>query len=245
MTQSRIEACYFEAGQGPWSRLARVLDYSARRSCPEWDVRVERIQPKMIHANARSSFKQNTQKLDHWAQLVEMAPEGDRIVLMDADTMVLRSLDDVWDKNFDFAYTTKSARFPFNAGVIFLRVSDPVRVFVREWSFENRRLLLQDPHKGSSQGWRQKYAGINQGALANMLAVLGSTIRIETLPCAEWNCEDSAWATFNPAVTRVVHVKSALRVACLGREQPNGPLAPLVTIWRELDHEAAREVRVA
>ena len=199
-----------------------------------------------IRANARSSFVQNTQKLDHWARRVAEAAEGDRIVLLDVDTMILRPLDDVWDREFDFAYTTKrGARLPFNAGVIGLRVSDRVRAFVTEWATENRRLLLQNPHKGASHDWRHRYAGINQGALAHILGTMGSTLRIETLPCAEWNCEDSSWASYDPATTRIVHVKSDLRVACFRPDQARGSLMPLVEQWRTLDGQASRESRVA
>lgn len=241
MNVPRIEACYFESGDGPWSRMARVLEYSARLACPSWDVRVERITPAPIRANARASFKENTQKLDHWATLVEVAPDGDRLVLMDADTMVVRGLDAVWDHDFDFAYTTKTARPPFNAGVIFLRVSDRVRAFVAEWAAENRRLLLQDPHKGRSHAWRQKFAGINQGALANTLATLARTARIQTLACAEWNCEDSSWGSYDPAVTRIVHVKSLLRVACLKGDQAS-PWGPLVKTWGAFDAQASARV---
>lgn len=246
MNPPRIEACYFEAvSSASWLRLARVLEYSAGKACPGWTVHVDRITPAPIQANARSTFIQNTQKLDHWARLVSGAPEGTRLVLMDVDIMVLRSLDDVWARDFDFAYTTKTARLPFNAGVVFLRVTDPVRAFVTEWAAENQRLLRQNPNKASSHGWRQQYGGINQGALAHTLGTLGSTLRVDTLPCAEWNCEDSSWATYDQAVTRIVHVKGALRSACLSREPANGPLATLVEKWRALSLDAARESRVA
>jgi hypothetical protein len=61
--------------------------------------------------------------------------------------------------------------------------------------------------------WR-RYAGINQRALGSMLErQCGDFGHLLQLPCAEWNCEDSAWASFDPNVTRIIHVKSALRAA--------------------------------
>jgi len=58
------------------------------------------------------------------------------------------------------------------------------------------------------------------------------------------NCEDHSWPAFHPDVTRVVHVKGLLRLACL-ESQPIPPaLAELAARWKMLDREV-REVRAA
>lgn len=233
MTPPRLESCYFEMGDlpGRWTRLARVLAASAAVHCPAWHVRVEaldsRPDPALIGTQAHI---RNTHKLGWWHARVMEATDGDRLLLIDADTVILRPLEDVWALDFDLAYTTKrGGLFPFNAGVIFLRVSDPVRAFMSAWLAENARLMAtaQDRHL-----WVRRYGGVNQAALGHVLDQRPRNLQLRELPCAEWNCEDDSWPRFDPAVTRILHVKSALRRACLSVLDETPALAPMSQTWR-------------
>jgi hypothetical protein len=234
----RLEACSFGADpQGIWLRMVRVLWHSAAQCCEHWDRRVQAITPPVLtSALGIASHVENTQKMEHWHHLVNEAPDGARLLLIDADTMILRALDDVWALDFDVAYTTKEARFPFNSGVVFVRVSDRVRAFVSDWRDENRRMLGDREHH---QVWRRQFGGINQAALGYMLA-RGDRhgVQLHTLPCLEWNCEDSSWERFDPAVTRIVHVKSSLRRAIFHRAQVSPRVLPLVNRWRQIERAA-------
>ena len=222
---------------GQWARLARVLRFTAARHCREWAVHIDAIRPPaMRSAMNNDSHVTNTQKMQHWHELVAAAPDGARLLLVDADTMILRPLLDLWDQPFDFAYTTKPSRFPFNSGVIAVRVSDAVRRFFATWLEENRRMLGDPVHH---QVWRRKYGGINQAALG-LLLERGDhrTLAVRELPCLEWNCDDSSWSAFDPNVTRIVHVKSALRAAIFFGHAVALPTLRLVKLWRALEQAA-------
>lgn len=235
----RLLAVHFGDGHDQqWPRLARVLAYTAAQHCAHWSREIRLVTPPpLTSALGIDSHVHNTQKMEAWAAAVQAAPDGVGVLLMDADMMIVRPLDDVWTEDFDFGYTTKASRFPFNSGVVFVRVSPAVRAFFEVWRAENRRMLGDRVHH---QVWRAKYGGINQAALGFALeSNLAAGLRVRTLPCTEWNCEDSSWASFDPAVTRIVHVKSMLRRIIFNLSAPNPRLRPLVQLWRQLERDAA------
>jgi hypothetical protein len=234
MTPSLVS---FVFGGAPYDRLARVLRSTAARNCAGWTIRIEPIAPApLTSALGIASHVHNTQKMAAWCSTVEAATDGASLLLIDADTIITRPLDDLWTQPFDFAYTTKPSRFPFNSGVVAVRVSAAIRTFFRRWRDENHAMLADRVHH---QAWRQKYGGINQAALGRALeSGWARDLRVCELPCREWNCEDSAWRDFDPALTRIVHVKSALRAAVLGHGPVLASFKPLVQLWRQLERQS-------
>lgn len=242
-----------EGPEDRYARLARVLAYTAEKHCAQtWDVRISVVQPEVLpkHRTASTSHLANTQKMDAWYQAVMEAPDGAQLLLIDADTFIVRSLDALWDHAFDLAITTKPGCIvPFNSGVLGVRVNARSRAFVTHWRSINRRMLNDETFH---QTWRRRradgthYGGINQAALGYMLNHRpdDGACQIAELPCREWNCEDWSWASFDPELTRIVHVKSHLRKAVMGLlgNQPMRPeVKPLVKLWHQLEAEAAKE----
>lgn len=243
---SRLLACYFATRDGSasyWDRLVRVLGYSASLQCPGWEIRIDTIQVPTLRAMFVESLADNTHKLAWWHQRVEEAADGDRLLLIDADTAILRPLDSLWQREFDFAYTARTgSRFKLNGGVIFLRVSNRTRAFMEAWVKQNAALLSMKRRE-----WRRRAGGVNQASLEDLIQAAGHFgVRLLELPCAEWNCEDSAWGSFDPDVTRILHIKSLLRIACIDRK-------PLVStdvrlpaqVWRALEHAATAQAKTA
>lgn len=242
-----------------WARLARVLAASAARHLPRWDRRVGPVTPPAISVLGATLLTRhrsivNTQKMQYWRDAVHASADGAALLLLDADTLITRPLDDVWELDFDVAYTTKAAtRIPFNAGVVFVRVSPSVRAFMDAW-LAQQVAFLQD--RSAARPWQQLMIGVSQAALAALLDRMGVDPRVEDparvtgtldgapitlrrLPCLEWNCEDAHWARYDPAITRIVHVKSGLRDAVLGRSGPVAPaLRPLIAHWRAIEQAA-------
>jgi hypothetical protein len=247
----RIVVRYFDADpQGRWSRMVRVLASTVRQQVPAWALDLQALPPSPLYSpRGVQRDVHNTRKLDAWADVVEAARDGESLLLLDADTVILRPLDVAWDEPFDVAYTTKpkGSRFPFNGGVVFLRVSDRTRAFVRLWGDANR-VFLEQPREHDV--WRPAHGGINQSALGMLLSSnqhakparfreATTDLVVRRLPCLEWNCEDEHWDQFNPDVTRILHVKGALHRAVFdGVGDP--VLRPLVAVWRDLE-EAARQ----
>lgn len=233
----RLVSCYF-GGSPDWERLARVLELGARRHCSAWEIDVRRIPPPAPTHSLSANKNGNTHKLDWWTEQVEAAENGTQILLIDSDTMILGQLDAAWDQDFDFAYTTKGGRFPFNAGVIFLRVSRRVKSWMRTWREENRRMFEDSAYH---LPWYRRFGGLNQAALGKMLTEdvnVKMGVKLATLPCSVWNCEDASWETFGDQ-TRIVHIKSGLRLAALATGDGSLKLMPLVRIWRAMEREAA------
>lgn len=215
---NRIESVYFElGGDKRYTRMARVLAASARMHCPGWAVNIKPcaapLSAERRDNRLRRGLATNSDKLTAWTDVVCSAPDGDRIALLDADMMVLRPLDCVWDHEFDVAYTTKPVvRLPINGGVVFVRVNDRSRAFMRQWLEINTR-LYHDPSEHKQ--WRAAFGGMNQAALGCLLNTpceyeAHSYAALLELPCAEWNaCNEDLWSKHSMA--RVVHIKSNLR----------------------------------
>lgn len=239
----RIESVWF--GGERYERLAKVFEATARRHCQDWTITVRRVSEQALprHRSANQGHVANTQKLDHWNDIVQEAPNGARILLIDADTVILHPIDDIWEQGFDIAYTTKRSQFPFNLGVIFVRISEPVKAFFAAWAAQNCRMLT---HKVIHRQYRDRFGGINQASFGRTLetpAVLG--LNLVGIPCSTWNCEDSAWADFDPASTRILHVKSALRRALFDNDRDalaKPCVSRLVEMWKALE---AREMAEA
>jgi hypothetical protein len=237
----RLVSCYYDAdGRREWVRMARVLELTAGQHCATWHRSVDVLSPAArASATGIDVHLANTHKLEAWRDQVHRAVDGERLLLIDADTVILRSLDDIWSAPFDMAFATKRHMFPFNLGVIFVRVSGAVRRLFDAWVAENAYLLARfDPN--FQRQWRSKYGGINQAAFGRLqerdeLA----DVAMHHLNCREWNCEESAWERFDPRVTRILHVKSALRRQVFNREPVSRSLRGLVDLWRELDQRAA------
>lgn len=233
----RIESVWF--GNGIYERMARVFLATAQQWCPDWQINLRNVDVRSLdrHPRALTSHVANTQKMEEWNDIVQRAPNGSRLLLVDADTFFTRGITDVWRTRFDIAYTTKESRFPFNSGVVFVRVSPQVKAFFEVWAEENRAMLVDASRHAP---WRRKYGGINQAAFGRMLkSEAAEVLNIVGLPCQEWNCEDSSWVDFDPERTRIVHVKSALRRAifsgCVLSARKPG-VAALAELWRQ--HEA-------
>lgn len=220
----RLEACWFRNADAKrdqmYRRLAHVLDYSARKHMKGWEVNVEQIQPPpALSALANPSHDWNTGKLDFWCRRAVEAPDGARVLLIDGDMLIRKPIDDVWDQDFEMAYTYRDggSRLPFNGGVIFLRISDKTRDLMTRWRDVNARFLR---NKHEHKNWRLKYAGINQASFGYLLEKGTGLTGVLKLRCSEWNlCE---WERHDPAAARILHVKSSLRVRLFTEILRNG-----------------------
>ena len=254
MRPARLVSCWFEVPDGRawppvwYERHARVLEHSARKNTPDWTIDVRKIAPAvpMMSAyggNLSSAFAYNSYKLAWWSQALQDAVDGERMLICDADLMVLRSLDPVWDIPFDVAITTKRecSRIPLNGGVVFVRVNARSRAWFAEWLRWNTKLLGDARlHKR----YRETYAGMNQAALGALIENGGGQLAdIAELPCREWNCETASWPLFDPSKPpRIVHIKGALRRGLMDPTSANALATParrqIAAVWWALEKEA-------
>lgn len=223
-----------------YERMARVLEYTARKHCPRWEVDVREMgdwRAVPHYVEAQDNWLYNTRKLDEWTDEIVLAEEGRLIVFLDADMMVTEPLYPAEKIPFDFAYTTKipgKTRLPFNGGCVMARATEEGRRMMVAWRDLNRELLLDRPRH---MRYRQKYAGMNQASLGALLESPPDGVQIRKLPVLEWNCEDSSWADFGPG-TRVVHLKGRMRKAVFGQTAPRPIESELAKRWHAEEAEA-------
>ncbi len=219
-----------------YARMARVLAYTAAQHCPQWDRRIlDAALFTQGETTVHQRVKLDTAKLLKWCEAVDEAPDGTPMLLADADLMICRTLDDLWDRPFDVAVTMrdpKRTRLPLNAGVIFVRATPQTRAFLHAW-YTTTQPLRQSVERTK---WAiQHFGACDQAGLGTLLKTpLVKTVDLVRLPCQEWNCEDSEWGRFN-AKTRIVHIKGALRQAVLGqkmKEKWASTVRPLAAQWK-------------
>jgi hypothetical protein len=244
MAAPLLASVYFGTGAAgdEFRRMARALKYSALRHAPGWRVEIVEVPPAVGYRSTLGvpAHENNSAKLDRWRDIIAAASDGDRVLLIDADTMITGPLDPAWDLPFDLAITTAAERLPFNAGVVFVRVSPRSRGFLEQWAAVNRSFLGD---ASALRPWRARYAGINQAALGFMLERAGHGCQVARLPGEIWNCEDSNWKRYDPAATRIVHLKSDLRRSIFRSLSPRTSLLPIVAAWRALEADALDEAR--
>lgn len=240
MRPPRLESVWFDGPSQQYPRLAKVLEYTARKHNPGWLVNVVKVDPCNLSGDS-FAYTSNSHKLEYWANTIRDAEDGERVLLIDADVFVLGPLDGIWDGDFDLKLTRRdpSSPFPINGGVVAVNVNQASRDFMAAW-FREDRMLLANPEEHKKL--HKLYAGMNQCSLG-ALRSRGTDCRILEVPCQEWNCEDSTWSKFDPGVTKVVHVKSGLRstVFAVGPAVPK--VRELALMWRRLEREAICPVR--
>lgn len=242
---ARLECVFFDGDASIYARMARVLRYTARQHCPRWSVSVRMVEPPPLKvASPKRFFVVNAQKLGQWWRTVIQAPIGDRILLIDSDTFIVHPIDDIWDHDFDVAYTVRDFVFPLNGGVVFLRVNARTKAFITQW-WRETELMLREPDRHWE--WARKFGGLTQASLGAVIST-AEHVNLLTVPCSVWNSEDSSWSEFAPGVTRIVHVKSALRWRVFGTPVPKGEqhsmdpnVFALADRWHALEREALME----
>lgn len=228
-----LYSCHFGGGQ--FAELARVLRVTADRHCPHWDRRIDAIAGHQLRS-AHDAYADNTHKLDQWNAFIQSQPDGARVLLIDADTAIVRPLDCVWNWPFDVAYTIRpsSYKLPLNGGVVFVYVNDRSKAFMANWAAVNRQMVSD---RALHSKWRKKFGGINQASFG-CVRDQAPTVRFWMLPCVEWNCEDSSWPDFSPEVTRILHVKSLLRRCVFNLTGSTGSVKAAAKYWRALQQES-------
>lgn len=105
---------------------------------------LEKRSREKIHTSA-------SRKMEFWLEAIRNLECGTNVIFLDCDTLVVQNpklffnTHDL-DFNFDFGFAYKNHQdenlhWPINTGVVFARVSEPVKKFFQLWAGETRRLL--------------------------------------------------------------------------------------------------------
>lgn len=233
-------------------RLGDALERSVEVNCPEAEFDLWLSPRPEEKSGLLKHYTDNHAKLLIWQQAVNCAEDGERLVLMDADTLVLGDLNDAFDVDFDIGWTWRPGRLPVNSGVVYVRVNERSRAFMDAWADRDKQLMQ---HRELAKHGASKYGGANQASFMWLITHgKGQDIaNCHALMCRQWNSVDQTWCDFDEN-TRVLHIKGRLRDACLGVEQSaffkalkvlsvNGmesqiTIDKLAEIWRQYDRPA-------
>ena len=223
---------------GEYERLARVLLRSTKQNSPNVSLEVEYfnsidkdilIQTKGL----QQVYRENVFKTKIHCQIVNESSDGELLCLIDCDTMVLNDLSPIQNYDFDLAYTIRplNVTFPFNSGVVFVRVSKETKEWYQQW-YKNTLTLSTNPVLFSKL--RRKYGRINQCGLG-MLLEQPHELKLQKLQCSIWNSIPDTWDEFNTH-TKIVHILGQLRQAALyGRGTILPKAKNILKIWKSFD----------
>lgn len=110
-----------------------------------------------------------SQKMYMWNKIMEDQEDEGLIILSDLDTLYLKDVSDAFDTGLDIGYTAKddtSLRYPLNTGILFFRVNDRSKRFLKGWMEETNRILYD---KDRSKEAIDTFGGVDQKSLSIMI----------------------------------------------------------------------------
>lgn len=226
------------AEKSDYARLARVWEESARQTNQHAEIVLHKIEPPQT-VKRNTGLSSNNHKFKVWNAEIQAANNGDLIVLTDVDLMILADLRPAFKGDFDIGVTRRTAQsWPINAGVVFVRVSDASKRFIERWGEVDQKMyedeVFHEPYK-------RKYKGQNQAALGYLRENNDTGAVVQELPCAVWNACNEDYVHFKLGTTKVVHIKSTLRHAILGKTRGvPSKMKPICKLWKAFE-SAAKE----
>jgi hypothetical protein len=218
-----------------YEKLLRVFEQSVKENDPKNDVIVKMVAPPNV--KRKHCFASNTHKLAIWVDEMKKLPEGHEICFIDCDMMVLKSPSDVFNLEFDLAYTKRPKpqghRLPVNGGVVFCRNNERSRQFMMKWKEVNDKMYN---NKDFHERWRKKYAGMNQSAFGYLMEHPKEySAKLIPVECNTYNvCNESWHQVGQDSNIRIVHIKSDLRKMCIDGVCRKPAIRKAVEKWQEL-----------
>jgi hypothetical protein len=200
----------FFARKSFYNKLLRVFKNSCKSVMP--GIKIEIIKPLKPHKNIDHKRDTAFAFLDAAYYVLK---QRELIAVCDCDMMFLKSIEYIEDKEFDIAVTTRD-KIKFNTGLWFYRPSERSRLFVIEWINQTKKIM---ENFCRYEEFCHEHGGIDQASLFVTVKKLKRKIKLLELPCSEWNSTQSEWKEVDKN-TRIVHIKSKLRLLCSGRIDP-------------------------
>lgn len=216
--------------KGMYDTLHDVLLKSIEVNAPDEKVIAVKTRPPQIKGKA--CFSSNNLKLKIWLDELNKLPDGENVLFLDADMLCLKNPVELFDRDFDIAYTVRPRKKPpINGGCVYIKNNERSRAFIKRWQ-EIDEKMYNSP--GFHKPWRVKYAGMNQAAFGYLFEHKDewAGAKLVPVPCEQWNCCNETWRLINEH-TRLVHIKGPLRRACLSGKVTLAGTEKAVKLWKE------------
>ena len=161
---------HYNCNNDMYKRLSNTLLKSIKKNTPQYKIDFFEIEPPDYKnyrgINTKPSWANNVLKLEKWNETVQNSNTGDKVVLLDCDTLVMKDFSSVFDDDFNIAFTDKpNPKGTFNGGVIFVNINDISKEFFNIFLDINYKMIenIQFHMK-----YRNLYSGMNQSAMGYM-----------------------------------------------------------------------------
>lgn len=224
-------------GKDSYERLGAVFAKSVELNCPSAELTIERIKaPTSLKKNY--GLSSNHHKFKVWNDYIQAQRDGEHVVLMDVDMLVLHDLRSAFRDDFDIGLTVRTSvgwgknGIAYNGGVVFVKVNPIAKSFVQMWGEIDDKMYkdpkLHDPYN-------KVYKGQNQASLGYMVEHNPMQAHVQRLACKVWNACNEDWQNITDE-TRVIHIKSTLRHVLLGtiKGEPS-KMRRAVVEWRKVE----------
>lgn len=214
--------------RGKYERLLNVCVASIKKNVPDAEI-IIRSEDAPNKINRKKCFASNTLKLGIWLEEMAKCEIGDNIVFSDCDMLYLKSPFDVFEREFDIAYTERPRKTPpVNGGIVFVKNNERSLGLMELWKKINDRMYNDEKFHSK---YRTKYAGMNQAAFGWILENPSEhSARMIGVPCEVYNCCNETWHRINDN-TRIVHIKGELRESCISGKVRMPSTTMATRIW--------------
>ena len=231
-----VTAAFDYPGVDTYSRCLRAFKASIADTNPEAELLIIDIDPPAPIEGVHQGWINNHVKLKAYSRVQIDQPT----VFVDADTVFLRDVSELFDSTFDIAIGRRPAggrmRVPYNGGVVLFRPTTAARRFMAQWIRIDEQML----HNHSfHMVWRRKYNGQNQASFGCMIEAHRAATRLHEYPTGVLNACEQDWAHVVTDQPYILHVRKRLLQYAHNRLSiwtiPK-QLQPAVRIWRKYEH---------
>lgn len=207
----KAASVYFENSQHPqyFKEIYRIFKNSCKKNLP---IQLNIVKSKN-NLNKEIYWKNNNlRKIIGWNYYIQNSKED--CILLDCDIIVLKDITEVFNEDFDIGYTFRDCKCSnsLNTGVMFFRVNERTREFVKEW--ENVCLKMYYDFKFWYE-WKNKYYGLTQPAFGYLLENYKKEINFKVFPCSIYN---ASIYEYNKN-TKVIHIQDPVWKKLLNLEK--------------------------
>ena len=205
---------YFPRREYPFQMMLEAFSYSVKRHMPETILCVitpdQDTFPELPVRNETefvcSRLRDNYIKMREWHKFLHGCQEGEKVIFMDCDMLLLGDISSGFAEDFDFAFTKADRKKePINTGTVFVRNTRASRRFIDVWLQICERMYVEEDFHTH---WRKvrRYWGISQASLGYVLEEECFEARIKYLPLEIYNASGNQLRPLSPQ-TKVIHVK--------------------------------------
>lgn len=231
-----ITAVFNYPGNNVYERCLNAMTKSIHETNPDADFRILRIPPPAPVEGAFQGWVNNHVKLRAYAN----QPLDQNTVFVDADTVFLRDISELFEHEFDIAIARRphTEKAIYNGGVVLFKPSQPAREFMSNWITVDKHMLYdQEFH----EKWHKKYRGQNQSSMGYLLENNPRRICVKEFTTAVLNACEQDWANIDKQVPYILHVRKRLLELAqsgIGIDHVSPRYRKAIKIWRGYEEKA-------